>query len=165
MLVGRRGIVPIYHAGEADGQLYIAMRHVDRRHLVDGLFLAGIAAYEGGNGLPEDVMRARAIAASDEARRSVISQLFKVHITNGILGTFGFTKAGDMTPDAIQVFQVDTARPPARRSRPHDGRHRGRAAAVALYSCDAGGVAQRTEQEPSKLLVAGSIPAAPASIS
>jgi hypothetical protein len=47
-----------------------------------------------------------AIAASDGTRTSVISQLFKTHVTNGILGTFTFTKNGDMTPSAIPVFQA-----------------------------------------------------------
>jgi ABC-type branched-subunit amino acid transport system substrate-binding protein len=54
----------------------------------------------------------RAIAASDGTRLSVIDQLFKVRIENGVIGSFGFTKTGDMTPASIPVFRVDTSRPP-----------------------------------------------------
>ena len=52
-----------------------------------------------------------AIARSDGTRRSVISQMFKVRVTDGILGSFGFAKDGDMTPVSIPVFRVDASRP------------------------------------------------------
>ena len=59
-------------------------------------------------------MLLRAIAASDGTRPSVIDQLFKVRIENGVLGSFGFTKTGDMTPASIPVFASTHHDRPAR---------------------------------------------------
>ena len=47
-----------------------------------------------------------AIAHSDGTREGVAEQLLKVHVTNGILGTFGFDRNGDITNSLMPVFRV-----------------------------------------------------------
>jgi branched-chain amino acid transport system substrate-binding protein len=45
-----------------------------------------------------------AIAQSNGTRASVTQQLFKVHVTNGIMGTFHFDKYGDIVPTKAISF-------------------------------------------------------------
>ena len=47
-----------------------------------------------------------AIARSDGTRASVIHQLFRVHVKNGILGSFHFTPRGDISPATVLVYRV-----------------------------------------------------------
>jgi branched-chain amino acid transport system substrate-binding protein len=47
-----------------------------------------------------------AIAHSDGTREGVARELLKVHVTNGILGTFGFDRNGDITDSLMPVFRV-----------------------------------------------------------
>jgi len=47
-----------------------------------------------------------AIARSDGTRASVTKQLFASKVSNGILGSFGFTPEGDMTPSPVTIFRV-----------------------------------------------------------
>jgi branched-chain amino acid transport system substrate-binding protein len=47
-----------------------------------------------------------AIARSDGTRASVIHQLFRVRVRNGILGSFGFTPRGDISPATLLVYRV-----------------------------------------------------------
>jgi DNA-binding SARP family transcriptional activator/ABC-type branched-subunit amino acid transport system substrate-binding protein len=47
-----------------------------------------------------------AIAHSDGSRASVTSNLFKVRISNGILGSFWVTPAGDTTLDTVAVYRI-----------------------------------------------------------
>jgi ABC-type branched-subunit amino acid transport system substrate-binding protein len=47
-----------------------------------------------------------AIAASDGTRESIVRQLLRVRIQNGILGSFGFNRQGDMTVNVMPVFRV-----------------------------------------------------------
>jgi branched-chain amino acid transport system substrate-binding protein len=49
----------------------------------------------------------QAIAHSDGSRASVTRELFKVRISDGILGTFSFDQNGDATPNLFPVFRVD----------------------------------------------------------
>jgi hypothetical protein len=44
-----------------------------------------------------------AIAHSDGTRASVTRALLKVNVTDGILGSFGFDRNGDMTTNLIPV--------------------------------------------------------------
>jgi ABC-type branched-subunit amino acid transport system substrate-binding protein len=44
-----------------------------------------------------------AMRASDGTRAGVIDTLFKTHVTDGITGSFSFTKTGDSNPSAISV--------------------------------------------------------------
>jgi branched-chain amino acid transport system substrate-binding protein len=48
-----------------------------------------------------------AIAASDGTRSSVVSELFNVKITDGILGTFEITQSGDPTSGPVTVYTYD----------------------------------------------------------
>lgn len=47
-----------------------------------------------------------AIARSDGSRASVNRELRRVRIENGILGSFGFTPEGDVTPAPITIVRV-----------------------------------------------------------
>jgi branched-chain amino acid transport system substrate-binding protein len=47
-----------------------------------------------------------AIAASDGTRGGVARQLLKVRVHDGILGSFGFDRNGDITPTLMPVFRV-----------------------------------------------------------
>jgi branched-chain amino acid transport system substrate-binding protein len=48
----------------------------------------------------------QAIAKSDGSRASVTTQLFKVKVTGGILGNFGFNANGDVTANPVTVYRV-----------------------------------------------------------
>ena len=52
-----------------------------------------------------------AIARSDGSRGSVRMELFKTHITSGILGTFGFDRNGDTTAPSVTVYRVVRGKP------------------------------------------------------
>jgi branched-chain amino acid transport system substrate-binding protein len=52
-----------------------------------------------------------AIANSDGTRASVTSQLLRVRIPNGILGSFAFDKSGDPSRNLIPVFRARAAAP------------------------------------------------------
>jgi branched-chain amino acid transport system substrate-binding protein len=47
-----------------------------------------------------------AIARSDGSRASVTSNLFKVSVSNGILGSFSITRTGDTTLDAVAIYRI-----------------------------------------------------------
>jgi branched-chain amino acid transport system substrate-binding protein len=47
-----------------------------------------------------------AIAGSDGTRASVAKQLFRTHITNGILGSFEFDHNGDTTAGAVTIYRI-----------------------------------------------------------
>jgi DNA-binding SARP family transcriptional activator/ABC-type branched-subunit amino acid transport system substrate-binding protein/DNA-binding beta-propeller fold protein YncE len=47
-----------------------------------------------------------AIAASDGTRRSVVKHLLGVRVRDGILGSFGFDRNGDMTSNSMPIFRV-----------------------------------------------------------
>jgi branched-chain amino acid transport system substrate-binding protein len=47
-----------------------------------------------------------AIAHSDGSRASVTSNLFKVRVSNGILGSFWITPTGDTTLDAVAIYRI-----------------------------------------------------------
>jgi DNA-binding SARP family transcriptional activator/ABC-type branched-subunit amino acid transport system substrate-binding protein len=47
-----------------------------------------------------------AIARSDGTRASVTKELFATKVSDGILGSFGFTLEGDMTPSPVTIFRV-----------------------------------------------------------
>jgi branched-chain amino acid transport system substrate-binding protein len=48
----------------------------------------------------------QAIAHSDGSRASVTQQLFKVKISGGILGNFGFNANGDVTANPVTIYRV-----------------------------------------------------------
>jgi len=83
---------------------------------------AFVAAFEHatGNGPPSAFAIAAAqatdvlldaIARSDGTRRSVVTQLFKTHVSNGILGSFGFDRSGDTTAPAVTIYRIVHGKP------------------------------------------------------
>ena len=52
-----------------------------------------------------------AIARSDGTRASVVKQLFRTRVTNGILGSFGFDRNGDTTAGAVTVYRITHGSP------------------------------------------------------
>jgi branched-chain amino acid transport system substrate-binding protein len=51
-----------------------------------------------------------AIAASDGTRASVASEIFKVSVTNGILGNVSFNANGDVTSNPVTIYKVVAAK-------------------------------------------------------
>ena len=47
-----------------------------------------------------------AIAASDGTRQSVVDNLFKANVTDGIMGTFKIDANGDTTPPGVTMYQI-----------------------------------------------------------
>ncbi len=48
----------------------------------------------------------QAIARSDGTRSSVLRELRRAHVKNGIVGSFSFDRDGDATPAAVTIFRV-----------------------------------------------------------
>ena len=48
-----------------------------------------------------------AIARSDGTRASVLEAMRRTRVTDGILGSFGFDRNGDITPARVAVLRVD----------------------------------------------------------
>jgi ABC-type branched-subunit amino acid transport system substrate-binding protein len=48
-----------------------------------------------------------AIARSDGARASVVEEVFRTKVTNGILGTFSFDRYGDIVPAPVGIYRYD----------------------------------------------------------
>jgi branched-chain amino acid transport system substrate-binding protein len=48
-----------------------------------------------------------AIARSDGTRASVVDELFRTKVTNGILGSFSFDRNGDIVPAPVGIFRVE----------------------------------------------------------
>ena len=48
-----------------------------------------------------------AIARSDGTRASVLEAMRRIRVTDGILGSFGFDRNGDITPAKVAVLRVD----------------------------------------------------------
>ena len=47
-----------------------------------------------------------AIARSNGTRASVVAELFRTKVTNGILGSFSFDRFGDIVPAPVGVFRI-----------------------------------------------------------
>ena len=48
-----------------------------------------------------------AIARSDGTRASVVDELFKTKVTNGILGSFSFDRYGDIVPAPVGIYRFE----------------------------------------------------------
>jgi branched-chain amino acid transport system substrate-binding protein len=48
-----------------------------------------------------------AIARSDGSRASVVEQVFRTKVTNGILGTFSFDRYGDIVPAPVGIYRFE----------------------------------------------------------
>ena len=113
IFVGPDGWTPYsttLEAGSAAQGMYIsyAGQPIQRLPKAGKAFIAAFTKYSKIKGQlpPYAVYQAqsaqimlRAIAASNGTRASVSEQLFKVKVKNGIMGTFGFDKNGDIVPD------------------------------------------------------------------
>jgi ABC-type branched-subunit amino acid transport system substrate-binding protein/DNA-binding beta-propeller fold protein YncE len=135
-------VIPIYEAGERDGQLYLAMR------FVDGSDLKTVLEHEGKLA-PERALAALAQVASalDAAhRRALVHRDVKpanvlldeeghVYLTD-----FGITKqmGGESTDTGRVVGTLDYLAPEQIRGEPVDGRTDSYALACVLYECLAG---------------------------
>jgi branched-chain amino acid transport system substrate-binding protein len=51
-----------------------------------------------------------AIGRSDGTRASVVRELFKTRVENGILGTFSFDRNGDTTAGSVTIFRVENGK-------------------------------------------------------
>ena len=64
-----------------------------------------------GYGAPEAAQAAEvlldAIGRSDGSRASVVEELFRTRVKDGILGSFSFDRNGDITPSAVGFFRVE----------------------------------------------------------
>jgi ABC-type branched-subunit amino acid transport system substrate-binding protein len=75
-----------------------------------------------------------AIARSDGTRASIVQELFRIRIRDGLLGSFGFDANGDITQSAVTILRV---------------RRGGRSTAV--HSAE-GGVVERVLRPSAKLV-------------
>jgi branched-chain amino acid transport system substrate-binding protein len=65
-----------------------------------------LTSYSAAYGAQAAEVLLAAIARSDGTRASVTKQLFASHVRDGVLGSFGFTTEGDMTPSPVTIFRV-----------------------------------------------------------
>jgi branched-chain amino acid transport system substrate-binding protein len=103
-------------AGTAANNMTVSVAGLPNTELPAGgkAFVKGFAAANGGvQADPYSVYAAQAadviiaaVAGSDGTRAGVAGQLFKVSITNGILGTFSFNKNGDVTANPVTIYKV-----------------------------------------------------------
>ena len=54
----------------------------------------------------------QAIGRSDGTRASVLEEMWRIEVKNGILGSFRLDRTGDITPAEIPIFRVTGATPP-----------------------------------------------------
>ncbi len=47
------------------------------------------------------------IARSDGSRASVVDELFKTEVTNGLLGSFSFDRYGDIVPAPVGIYRFE----------------------------------------------------------
>lgn len=52
-----------------------------------------------------------AIGRSDGTRASVVEELFKTRVTNGLLGSFKFDRRGDIDPQHVGIFRIHQGEP------------------------------------------------------
>jgi DNA-binding SARP family transcriptional activator/ABC-type branched-subunit amino acid transport system substrate-binding protein len=52
-----------------------------------------------------------AIARSDATRRSVTRALFRTRVRNGLIGSFSFTRTGDITAGKVTMIRIERGRP------------------------------------------------------
>ncbi len=135
-------VIPIYEAGERDGQLYLAMR------FVDGSDLQSLLEREGE--LPPEralAVLAQVASALDAAHRGALvhrdvkpANVLVEEQGHAYLTDFGITKqvGGDSTDTGRVVGTLDYLAPEQIRGDPVDGRTDSYALACVLYECLAG---------------------------
>lgn len=71
-------------------------------------------AVPGAQGAPEAAQATEvlldAIARSDGTRASVVEELFATKVENGILGSFGFDRLGDIDPASVGVYRYENGK-------------------------------------------------------
>jgi DNA-binding SARP family transcriptional activator/ABC-type branched-subunit amino acid transport system substrate-binding protein len=122
-LLGPDGLTPlptfVKQAGPAALGTYVAAAGIVADHLppAGARFVARFARTQPGVDVqPYAVYAAQAtevllaaIARSDGTRPSVVDQLFRLRIENGLLGSFSFDRNGDITESPVTIFQVGGA--------------------------------------------------------
>jgi Protein kinase domain len=147
-------VIPIYEAGERDGQLYLAMRYVDgsdlRKLLADGTLAPERALH----------ILAQVAGALDAAhrRRLVHRDVKPANVLldadeHAYLTDFGVSKrvGGETTDTGQQVGTLDYLAPEQIRGEPLDGRSDQYALACMLYECLAGWPPFRRETQAETL--------------
>ena len=103
-------------AGAAAQGMYVSIAGLPKERLgpTGRKFLADFAKYQKkANVDPYAIYAAQtaqimlgAIAKSNGTRTSVVDQVFKTKVKDGIMGTFGFDKNGNITAKAISFYQL-----------------------------------------------------------
>ena len=144
-------VIPIYEAGERDGQLYLAMRYVEGSDLRTILRRDGKLA-------PERALRilAQIAAALDAAHRRALvhrdvkpANVLLDEDGHAYLTDFGITKqlGGESTDTGRLVGTLDYLAPEQIRGEPVDGRTDGYSLACVLYECLSGSAPFHRETE------------------
>ncbi len=119
-LMGPDGLTPISllvdQAGIAARGVYVSIGGVvwDRLPPGGARFVEKFGRTQAGAGIEESSVYAAqatevlldAIARSDGTRPSVVEELFRTRVTNGLLGTFGFDRNGDITESPVTIARV-----------------------------------------------------------
>jgi branched-chain amino acid transport system substrate-binding protein len=119
-ILGPDGLTPlplfVEQAGSAALGTYVAAAGIVTDHLppAGARFVARFAQTQPGVAVqPYAVYAAQAtevllaaIARSDGTRPSVVDELFRLRIENGLLGSFSFDRNGDITESPVTIFQV-----------------------------------------------------------
>jgi branched-chain amino acid transport system substrate-binding protein len=79
-----------------------------------------------------------AIARSDGSRASVLRELFRTHVRNGLLGSFGFDARGDTTESPVTILRAA-----------------GKGASAGIRSVTAGGVVEKVVRPSPRLVAPG----------
>src|SRR4051794_13510165 len=135
-------VVPIYEAGEQDGQLYLAMRYVEGNDLKTVLRRDGALTCERSLALLAQIADAldaahrRALVHRDVKPANILTD----EDGHAYLTDFGVSKqvGGDSTETAQLVGTLDYLAPEQIRGESVDGRADGYALACVLYECLAG---------------------------
>jgi branched-chain amino acid transport system substrate-binding protein len=119
-LMGPDGLTPIpllvEQAGNAARGTYVSIGGVVTERLPPGgaRFVERFGRTQAGAGIePSSVYAAQAaevlldaIARSDGTRTSVVEELFRTRVSDGLLGTFGFDRNGDITESPVTIVRV-----------------------------------------------------------
>jgi branched-chain amino acid transport system substrate-binding protein len=119
-VLGPDGLTPlsilVQRAGRAAVGTHVSLAGVVTEHLPPGgkRFVRAFGRTQPGVEIePSAVYAAQstevlldAIARSDGTRASIVKQLFRTRIRNGLLGTFGFDANGDVTESPVTIVRV-----------------------------------------------------------